>query len=140
MGATGSRGLIAWQKAIELVEKTYRVTTMFPSTELHGLVHQLRRRAVSARTNIAERHARGDGLDFARFLRIAPGSTRELETQIIIAGRSELAPRSDRRKLLADSTEVRKIINGLIRVLELRLKSSASRLTTHDSPLATHAP
>ena len=35
--------LIAWQKAMDLVEEIYRTTRGFPKDELYGLTSQLRR-------------------------------------------------------------------------------------------------
>lgn len=48
------KDLIAWKKALILVEEIYRVTEQFPKTETYGLVTQLRRAAVSVPSNIAE--------------------------------------------------------------------------------------
>ena len=46
--------LIAWQKAIDLVEEVYKITKEFPREEVYGLTSQLRRAAVSVPSNIAE--------------------------------------------------------------------------------------
>jgi len=74
------RDLIVWQRALDLVRETYRVTAGFPRREEFGLVSQMRRAAVSVSANIAEGHARGTTRDYLRFLSIANGSLRELET------------------------------------------------------------
>jgi four helix bundle protein len=39
--------LIAWQKAMDLVEEVYLASRSFPRKELYGLTSQLRRAAVS---------------------------------------------------------------------------------------------
>ena len=57
----------------------YRVTARFPDAEKYGVVSQLRRAATSVPTNIAEGAGRKSDKDFARFLRIAIGSTNEVE-------------------------------------------------------------
>ena len=46
--------LIVWQKAMDLVEAVYRLSTLFPREELYGLAAQIRRAAVSIPSNIAE--------------------------------------------------------------------------------------
>ena len=111
----GYRDLIAWQKAMALAERIYRVTEMFPKQEQFGLTSQLRRAGVSVVSNIAEGYGRDGKAEFARFLRIAFGSLREVETQIILAGRLKLADRQELAQTLHDAEEVVKIIRGLLR-------------------------
>ena len=48
------RDLIAWQKAMDLVEMVYRATRDWPKDELYGLTNQVRRSAVSVPSNVAE--------------------------------------------------------------------------------------
>ena len=50
--------LVAWQKAMDLVEEVYRITKAFPKAEIYGLSSQLRRAAVSIPSNIAEGQSR----------------------------------------------------------------------------------
>lgn len=50
----GYRELKVWQKSMDLVEESYRLTAAFPKHELYGLTSQLRRAAVSVAANIAE--------------------------------------------------------------------------------------
>jgi four helix bundle protein len=47
------RELIAWQKALDLVEETYKSSKSFPKDELYGLTSQIRRAVVSIPSNIA---------------------------------------------------------------------------------------
>ena len=47
------RDLLAWPKAMDLVEAVYRDTDLFPAQEKFGLCQQLRRAAVSVPSNIA---------------------------------------------------------------------------------------
>src|SRR3954468_12430988 len=81
------RDLIAWQKAMDLVEQVYRLTRAFPREELYGLTNQVRRASVSIPSNIAEGQGRGVGGEFAHHLRIANGSRQEVETQILLGVR-----------------------------------------------------
>ena len=87
MGGANYRDLIVWQKAMDLVQAVYKITAGFPKEELYGLTSQLRRAAVSIPSNIAEGQGRRTTGDFQRFLAIANGSLREVETQILIAKR-----------------------------------------------------
>jgi four helix bundle protein len=79
MAVQSYRDLIAWQKAVDLVEHVYRVTAPFPASELYGLTSQMRRASVSIPSNIAEGSARSTA-DFQRFLLMSRGSLFELET------------------------------------------------------------
>lgn len=77
--------LIVWQKSVDLVTEIYRITEVFPKSEIYGLTSQIRRASVSIPSNIAEGHSRRSSVDYIQFLKIARGSLAELETQLIIA-------------------------------------------------------
>ncbi len=76
-----------WRNSIDLVLVCYRLSAMLPAQERFGLISQIRRAASSVPANIAEGFGRWNARDFARFLAIASGSLRELETHLIIACR-----------------------------------------------------
>ena len=110
------RDLIAWQKAMDLVEHVYRATVMFPKEELYGLKSQMRRAAVSIPSNIAEGQGRRTtNEEFNRFLLIALGSLCELETQIELTVRLKILDDSETAASLRESSkEVGRLINGLV--------------------------
>ena len=109
------RDLLAWQKAIELVAEIYSFTKTFPREEQFGLTIQLRRAAVSVASNIAEGKGLSTDRDFSLFLHHARGSLGEIETQLTIAERLGYLPASVSAKLMDQTSEVAKILNGLIR-------------------------
>jgi len=74
-----------WQKAKNLAVIIYRLTNNYPKKELYGLVSQINRCAVSIPSNIAEGYGRKSTKEYIQFLHIALGSSRELETQLIIS-------------------------------------------------------
>jgi len=112
--------LIAWQKAMELVTETYKVTQTFPKEEMYGLVSQMRRAAVSIPSNIAEGEGRRTGNEFGHFLWIAHGSLRELETQIRIAQRLAYLTDAQVQTLFDMTEEVGRLLNGLANSLKRR--------------------
>ncbi|HTK75609.1 MAG TPA: four helix bundle protein [Gemmataceae bacterium] len=121
MTLSSYRDLIAWQKAIELVEIVYQATARFPRCEIWGLSNQLRRAAVSIPSNIAEGQGRRSTRDFLKFLAIAQGSRQEVETQIIIAERLGYLEAGDSQRLLEQIRELGRVISGLSKSLEARL-------------------
>jgi len=123
MGCKDYRDLIAWQKAMELVESVYSATKDFPREEVYALTSQLRRAAVSVPSNIAEGQGRTSSKEFLKFLSIAHGSVRELETQIIISGRLGYLTTDRVEAILNMSAEVGRLINGLSNSLLRRNKS-----------------
>ncbi len=116
----GYKDLLVWQKGIELVKETYKLTKGFPSDERFGLVSQMRRAAVSIPSDIAEGQARHATREFIQFLSHAEGSPAELETQIIVSaelGYSAL-PSVSRAQDLAG--ELKRMLNALRRTLETK--------------------
>src|SRR4029077_7317725 len=111
------RGLIAWQKSMDLVAAVYCCTQTFPRAETYGLVSQLRRAAVSVPSNIAEGHARQSTGEFKQFLGHARGSLVEIETQILIAQRLGYIDSAKSGHLLDRTAEIGKILSGLLRAL-----------------------
>lgn len=77
--------LKVWQKGIEIVLLTYKITKSFPQEELFGLSSQMRRCAVSVPSNIAEGWGRDSNKSFVQQLKIARALLLELETQVHIA-------------------------------------------------------
>jgi four helix bundle protein len=118
MGTTNYRDLVAWQKAMGLVESVYRATRGFPREEVYGLTAQLRRAAVSIPSNIAEGQGRRSARDFLHFLSMAYGSLREVETQILIAERLQYLDAKQRTVIVDEASEVGRLINGLTRAVE----------------------
>jgi four helix bundle protein len=114
--------LIAWQKAMDLVEQIYMITRSFPKEELYGLTSQLRRAAVSIPSNIAEGHCRNGRREFVHHLSIALGSLGEVETQVIVAQR--LGYLADSSSTLELASETGRILVGLMHSLERHVAAS----------------
>jgi four helix bundle protein len=109
------RDLVAWQKAMDLVEVVYRLTQGFPACEQFGLVNQLRRAAVSVPSNIAEGQGRRHRKQFAQYLRV---SLQEVETQLQIAGRLGYLDRGAMGSASLLYEEVGRLLAGLLRSIE----------------------
>ncbi len=114
------KDLIAWQKAMDLVEQIYRLTGAFPTGENYGLSNQLRRAAVSVASNIAEGQARSSKKGFRHFLRTARGPLAEIENQVLIAQRLGYINRNICDRCIGQIKELGRILAGLISSLHLQ--------------------
>jgi four helix bundle protein len=105
--------LIAWQKAMELAETTYKTTATLPKDERFGLCAQMRRAAASIPANIAEGQGRRTRGECGNQLSVAHGSVRELETHVMLAERLHFFEPILARTLLAQLAEVGRLVTGL---------------------------
>ena len=112
------RDLKVWQKSYTFCLQIYQETRKLPNEEKFGLTSQIRRSAVSIPSNIAEGYGRKTTADYLRFLSIAYGSLCELETQIMLAGDLSYLENGDLESLLANLSEIERMLKALIRSLE----------------------
>jgi four helix bundle protein len=118
------RRLKVWDKAHQLTLAIYKVTKKFPKEEMYGLASQMRRSSASIATNIAEGCGRNSDADFCRFLVVASGSGSELEYQLLLCRDLGYLDEKEHDALLAQLTEVKKMLNGLIHKLSSRKANS----------------
>jgi four helix bundle protein len=111
------RDLMAWQKAMDLVELVYGATRGWPKDEIYGLTNQIRRAVVSVPSNIAEGQGRNSPKEFMHHLSIARGSLLEVETQALIAQRLGYIPSELAERILSSADDVSRLISGLARYL-----------------------
>jgi four helix bundle protein len=114
------RKLIIWQKAMNLVTKTYSSTKKFPKEEIFGLTSQIRRCSISIPSNIAEGYGRKSNKEYLRFLNISIGSLFELQTQLEIAKNIEYLTNEDFNNLYDDSREVEIMLVSFINKIKER--------------------
>ncbi len=107
------KDLKVWQKSIDLVLELYKITNLFPKSEIYGLVSQMRRSAVSIPSNIAEGYSRKHRQEYAQFIRVVFASGAELETQIIISKELKFVSEKEFNRLEILLVEVMKMLNGL---------------------------
>ncbi len=102
---------------MDLVVECYEVSEQLPATERYELARQIRRSAVSVPSNIAEGYGREHLGDYVRFLSVANGSLKELETQILIAKRLAFIDIEHSEPLLHRTAEVGRMLTVLRRKL-----------------------
>jgi four helix bundle protein len=113
----GYKGLVVWQRAIEMVDAVYGLTRGFPQIERFALSDQMRRAAVSVPSNIAEGYGRNSRGEFRQFLGVARGSNSELETQIIIAKRQRFGAIDALSQAENLNREVGRLLNGYMKAV-----------------------
>jgi four helix bundle protein len=114
MEVFGYRKLIAYQKAKEVVKRTYKLLKKFPEEERFAMCDQLRRASVSVTSNIAEGVNRFSLKDKARFIEIAYGSLMEVSSQLEIAEELGYITTSDRQNMDQLIEEDARLLSGLL--------------------------
>jgi four helix bundle protein len=101
-----------------MAEDCYRFTRSFPRDEVFGMTAQIRRSAASVPANIAEGHGRENTGSFIQYLRIAQGSTKELETHLLLSARVGILETDQLEPLLNRAAEIGKMLRSPIRSLQ----------------------
>ena len=120
MGAKSYKDLIVWQKAMDLVVETYRLTEFLPKDELYNLTNLLRRAVVSVPSNIAEGNSRDSVKNYIYFLGIAQGSKSEVETLLDICVRLGYLAIEQIKTASDLSDEIGKMLNTMIKKIGIR--------------------
>jgi four helix bundle protein len=111
------RDLRVWQMGMQLAKDCCVLTRQFPREELFGLISQVRRSAASIPANVAEGYGRENAREYRRFLRIAQGSRKELETHLLLSQEVGITEESSIGPLLDTSDALGRMLRGLIRSL-----------------------
>jgi four helix bundle protein len=119
-GVSSYRDLEIWQFSIQLAKEMYVITRGFPKDELYGLTSQIRRASVSIPANIAEGYGRDNPGDYSRFLQIAQGSLKELETLVLLAGEVGIAEPATIEAPLSLADRIGRMLRSLIRSIQSR--------------------
>ena len=112
--------LRVWQRGMDLAAACYRVTKALPREEMYGMTSQIRRAATSIPANIAEGYGRESRREYIRFLQIAQGSLKELETHLLLTIRVELTSAETTQPLLKECDELGRMLRALIRSLQAK--------------------
>ena len=118
------RDLLAWKKSRALAADIYRLTDTAKLARRHAYCDQIGRAALSVPSNIAEGNDRGTNKESLRFLLIARGSLSELETQLWIGHDLGWIESDEYQRLSETRTEVARLLGGLIRMRQSRLRLS----------------
>ena len=113
MEVFGYRRLIAYQKAKEVVKRTYKLLKKFPVEERYAMCDQLRRASLSITSNIAEGVNRFSVKDKSHFIEVAFGSLMEVSSQFEIAEELGYITTEDRMSMDELVKEDARLLSGL---------------------------
>ncbi|MBT6690296.1 four helix bundle protein [archaeon] len=74
-----------WQDAVQFHKTIISILPKFPKEEIYAMSSQLRRASLSISNNIAEGCGRETSKELRNFLNIAMGSTKEVESMILVS-------------------------------------------------------
>ena len=120
------RDLMVWKQSRALASDIYRMAATPNLRSHYAYCDQLGRAALSVPSNIAEGNDRGTNKESLRFLLIARGSLSELETQLWIGHDLGWIETAEYQRLSERRAEVARLLGGLIRMRQQRLRSSES--------------
>lgn len=106
--------LHAWQESHKFVVMIYKITKIFPKSELFGLTNQIQRAAVSITSNIAEGFGRHGYKEKIQFYYIAHGSLTEVKNQLLLARDIEYITEAVYLKLQDQMRAAHQLLQGLI--------------------------
>ena len=113
--------LEVWRKAHALTLEVYRETGVFPKSEMFGLTSQIRRSAASIGANLAEGCGRRSDRELRRFIRIAVGSSNELDYHLLLACDLSFLNAETAEVLRSKNSEIGKMLTGLLSRINYRL-------------------
>jgi len=125
--------LVAFQRALDMTEVVYEVSSPFPKEECYGLTAQIRRASVGVVAQIAEGHGRITYGEWRQFLSQARGSLFEVEAEAIIASRLRFVSAESFESLNREIRRTGKALVGLIRWVQ-QMERSTARPRNRETP------
>jgi four helix bundle protein len=111
------RQLDVWKVSMDLVDAVYEITEKLPKNQQYTISSQIERAALSVPLNIAEGYGRIHKGEYLHHLSYSQGSTREVETLLIVLSRRKFIE-NDQLKVAWELTQrvgmmLTKLINSL---------------------------
>jgi four helix bundle protein len=125
-GVSDFKNLKVWRKAHALALNVHSAVAGIRGPNHVGLRSQLIRASMAIPTNIVEGTGQKSKREFGRFVRFALNSTSELEYRLIVARDTQAITHGDFDRLSTQMIEVRKMLHGLLRHLDMDLKNGAT--------------
>jgi len=108
----------AWQKARELANCIFKITSQKKFAKDYGLRDQIQRASVSVMANIAEGFGAQSNKEFVRFLGYSNRSVYEVQSHLYVALDRGYLEKGDFKIVYEKATNTTKLTKGLIRYLK----------------------
>ena len=113
IGSSPFERLVVWQRAMDLADRVHVLTRNAAPRFRFALADQMNRSAISIPSNIAEGAGRFSPREFRRFVGIARGPVRELETQLLLGIRVGMVRAGDAAEPLIWAADVGRMLSRL---------------------------
>ena len=114
MAIQSYKGLVVWQKSMDLADMIYKLSANWPKEETYGLTNQIRRAAVSVPSNITEGYGRMSPGEYKHHLAFARGSLVETETQLELSRRFGYSSEEQVAPIVALQNEIGKMLWSML--------------------------
>ena len=108
----------AWQRARQLVQAIYEISSLGDFAKDFGLKEQIRRAAVAVMSNIAEGFERGGDKELLQFLALAKASGGEVRSQLYVALDQNSLNEAQFRSISEQAIQISQLIAGFMRYLQ----------------------
>jgi four helix bundle protein len=108
----------AWQKARELANYIFEITSQKKFAKDYGLRDQIQRASVSVMANIAEGFGSNSNKEFTRFLGYANRSVYEIQSHLYVALDRGYIKQEDFESIYDKAINTTKLTKGFIRYLK----------------------
>jgi four helix bundle protein len=112
------REIKVWEKSHKLTLEIYKTTEAFPKSEQYGLINQIRRASASIPANIAEGSVQETDKQYARYLRVALGSSTELDYHLLLAHDLEYLHPDEYKMPHSELDQIKKMLTAFIHKLK----------------------
>jgi len=132
--AQNSQNIQVWQDAVTFHKQLLSILPTFPKEEIYAMSSQLRRASLSISNNIAEGCGRESQKELRNFLNISMGSTKEVESMIVVAQKLDYINNETFTSLIQKITIIGKKLNALMQVISQDINKNNKHSQVGRSP------
>ncbi len=129
MSFRGHKGLTVWNRAVDLVELTYRLSNVLRHRGATEVLADMRRASLAVPSHLAAGYQTHSTREYLRYVHAAQIDLARLETQVTILHKMDWADREDVDDLQSLMTHM----DSLLQCLERYLMGESSELKTGEA-------